>query len=194
MLFGSRLLGYGALWLIVFLFVGLFEENYARGYPQYTLARGLAGFYQWAFKTRHSAFLGFWTAALVISSLFSLEHASNQGEFPIGLLTVILVAMVFCLNLWRTGSLCWAVGFHAAWDWSESFVYGVADSGLMAQHHLLTTHAVGRPILSGGTTGPEGSIFIIPLLILVSVGILFSLPRTGGGYASKIATRRLDFP
>jgi hypothetical protein len=48
--------------------------------------------------------------------------------------------------------------------------------------------------VSGGITCPEGSIFIIPLLILVSVGILFTLPRTGGGYASKIASRRLDFP
>lgn len=187
LLFGGDILLYGALWLLVFLFVGLFEENYARGYPQYTLARGLAGFYRWAFKTRHSASLGFWTAAVVISILFSGEHASNRGESPIGLLTVVLVAMVFCLSLWRTGSLWWAIGFHAAWDWSESFLYGVADSGLMVQHHLFTTHAIGKPILSGGATGPEGSVFVIPILALVILGILFTLPSRGGGYASKLA-------
>lgn len=188
LLFGSSIFRYGALWLIVSLFIGLFEENYSRGYPQYTLARGLVGFYQWAFKTRHSAALGFWTAALVFSILFSLEHASNKGESPIGLLTVVLVAMVFCLSLWRTGSLWWAIGFHAAWDWSESFLYGVADSGLMTQHHIYTTHAVGKPILSGGATGPEGSVFVIPILALVILGILFTVPRSSGGYASKLAS------
>ena len=38
--------------------------------------------------------------------------------------------MVFCLSLWRTGSLWWAVGFHAAWDWAQSFLYGVVWNGM----------------------------------------------------------------
>ena len=89
--------------------------------------------------------------------------------------------MVFCFSLWRTGSLWWAIGFHTSWDWSQSFLYGVADSGTMVQHHLLATHPVGKPILSGGATGPEGSIFIIAILALISLIILFTLPRTHGG-------------
>ena len=40
----------GAIWLLGFLLVGLTEEYRARGYIQYTLARGVAGIYQWAFK------------------------------------------------------------------------------------------------------------------------------------------------
>ncbi len=39
---------YGAIWALVFLFVGIFEESLLRGYLQYTLARGI----------------GFWWAAL----------------------------------------------------------------------------------------------------------------------------------
>ncbi len=57
LLFGSDILLYGAVWLLGFLMVGLFEEYATRGYVQYTLTRGLAGFYQWAFKTRHSTAL-----------------------------------------------------------------------------------------------------------------------------------------
>jgi uncharacterized protein len=48
----------------------------------------------------------------------------------------------------------------------------------MVQHHLLATHPVGKPILSGGATGPEGSIFIIAILALIILIILFTLPRT----------------
>jgi membrane protease YdiL (CAAX protease family) len=184
-LFGREILRYGAIWLGCFLMVGLLEEYLSRGYIQYTLTRGLAGLYQWAFKTPHSAALGFWTAAFIVSLLFGLGHGSNAGESPIGLLSAGLASLVFCLSLWRTGSLWWAIGFHASWDWAQSFLYGVADSGMMVQHHLLATHPVGRPILSGGTTGPEGSIFILAPIALSCFIIIFTLPRNQYGNAPE---------
>jgi uncharacterized protein len=174
--FGGDVLRYGAVWLVGFLLVGLAEESFSRGYAQFTLTRGLAGFYRWAFKTRYSVPLAFWTSAMVFSILFGLGHSDNPGESPIGLLQAGLVGMVFCLSLWRTGSLWWAIGFHTSWDWAQSFVYGVPDSGLLIQHHLFAAHAVGKPILSGGSTGPEGSIFAVGVMILISLIILFTLP------------------
>jgi hypothetical protein len=181
LLFGRDIPRFGAIWLLGFLLVALLEEYLTRGYLQYTLTRGLAGFYQWAFKIRHSAALGFWTSAAIVSILFGLGHKHNPGESPIGLLSASLASMVFCLSLWRTGSLWWAIGFHATWDWAQSFLYGVADSGIMVQHHLLATHPVGKPILSGGATGPEGSIFTVAILALVSLIIVFTLPRAHYG-------------
>ena len=105
LLFGSDVLRYGVIWLLGFLLVGVLEEYLTRGYLQYTLTRGLAGIYQWIFKTRHSRVLGFWTSAVVFSFLFGLGHKGNPGESPIGLLAAGLAGMVFCLSLWRTGSL-----------------------------------------------------------------------------------------
>ena len=188
LLFASDALRYGAIWLLGFLLVGLFEEYLVRGYLQYTLTRGIAGFYQWAFKTRHSAALGFWTSAVLFSILFGLGHGKNPGESPIGLLSAGLAGLLFCFSLWRTGSLWWAIGFHTSWDWAQSFLYGVADSGMMAQHHLLATHPVGKPILSGGATGPEGSIFIVAVLALGSLIIVFTLSRAQYGDAQDRAT------
>ena len=185
LLFGGDILRYGAMWLAGFLLVGLVEEYLTRGYVQYTLTRGLAGLYQWAFKTRHHAALGFWTSALIMSFLFGFGHRSNPGESPIGLLSAGLAGFVFCFSLWRTGSLWWAIGLHTSWDWGQSFLYGVADSGLMVQHHLFATHPVGKPILSGGTTGPEGSIFILAALALIFLVVLITLPRTQYGRASS---------
>ncbi len=195
-LFGASALRYGAVWFAGFLLVGLFEETFFRGYLQFTLARGINGIFNWlrsfAAKatvcsasgdnrtalrsTTHSA-PGFWTAALLLSFGFGFVHRSNAGESPIGLLAAGLVSVVFCLSLWRTGSLWWAIGFHAAWDWAQSFLYGVADSGMVAQGHLFATHPVGRALLSGGLTGPEGSLFILPILALTAAVILLTLPK-----------------
>ena len=179
LLFGLDVFKYGALWFFGFLLVGLFEEYLTRGYILFTLTRGFAGIYFWLFKTRHSKALGFWTGAFLLSVLFGLGHGNNPGESPLGLLSAGLAGLIFCLSLWRTGSLWWAIGLHTSWDWAQSFFYGTADSGLMVQHHLYATHPVGNPLLSGGATGPEGSIFDLLFSLLMIVTIIFTLPRTG---------------
>ena len=185
LLFGPEVLRYGIIWLFAFLLVGLLEEYLTRGYLLFTLSRGFAGVYSWVVKSPRNKAAGFWTAAIALSILFGLGHGKNVGESPIGLLSAGLAGLVFCLSLWRTGSLWWAIGFHTSWDWAQSFLYGVADSGLMVQHHLLATHPLGKPLMSGGATGPEGSIFVLPVLVLVSCIIVFTLPRESYGDATR---------
>lgn len=175
-IFGADIFRYGLLWLFAFFLVGVAEESLTRGYLLYTLTRGLAWLYEYLFKTRHSTALGFWTSAAILSVVFFIGHTNNPGESPVGLLSVFAAGMFFCLSIWRTGSLWWAIGMHAAWDWGQSFLFGVADSGLMVQHHLLATHPAGRPLLSGGTTGPEGSVLILAVLA-VGCLIVLTLPK-----------------
>jgi hypothetical protein len=64
-----------------------------------------------------------------------------------------------------------AVGLHAGWDWSQSYLYGVPDSGQVASGHLFATHPSGGLIWSGGPTGPEGSIYMIPTMAVVALGV-----------------------
>ena len=142
-------------WAVVFLAVGFTEETMFRGYAQFTVTRGI----------------GFWWGALLFAVLFGFMHHTNPGESPVGLIGAGAASLIFCLSLWFTGSLWWAVGFHAAWDWGQSFFYGTADSGLVVQEHLLNTHPMGKPIWSGGTTGPEGSILVVPILMAIGLGM-----------------------
>ena len=182
LLYGAPAFRYGSIWLAGFLLVGLVEEMSFRGYLQFTLTRGLRGLLQLLGRESLSSSrldaIAFWTAAFVLSFGFGLGHTTNLGESPLGLLAAGLIGLVFCLSLWRTGSLWWAIGFHATWDWAESFLYGVADSGTMVRGHLFATHPQGKPILSGGLTGPEGSIAVLFVVLLIAAIIWMTLPRT----------------
>ena len=144
---------HGLGWAGVFLLVGIFEESALRGYLQYTLTRGI----------------GFWWGALLLSATFGGIHGVNPGETPVGLISAAAFGLVFCLSLWYTGSLFWAIGFHTAWDWGESYFYGTADSGTLVDTRLLTAHPVGNVLLSGGSTGPEGSVVIFPILAVMAL-------------------------
>jgi len=158
--FGLVALKYGILYAIGFLFTGFFEEFGFRGYLQYTLASGI----------------GFWPAALVLSFLFGAGHLSNPGEAKIGAFMAGSFGLLALFSLWRTGNLWFAVGIHAGFDWTETFFYGVPDSGMLAQGHLLNSSLHGPDWLTGGTVGPEGSYLVFGVLILAAVGIHFMFP------------------
>jgi uncharacterized protein len=150
---GARLVRFAAFWAGLFLLVGLFEEFLLRGYTQFTLARGI----------------GFWPAAIALSAAFGAIHLRNGGEQWPGLLAAAWIGLFFCLTLRRTGNLWFAVGFHAAWDWGESFFYSVPDSGMLSPGHLFRSSLRGPDWLSGGTVGPEGSVLCFVVIALVWV-------------------------
>jgi len=154
-LHGKSAWSYGLLWGVAFLLTALLEESLLRGYLQSTLTRGV----------------GFWWAAVLLSLAFGATHLPNRGESPIGILSVVGAGLMFCLSLWLTKSLYWAVGLHAGWDWSQSFLYGVPDSGQVTSGHLFATHPSGGLIWSGGPTGPEGSIYVIPTMAVIALGL-----------------------
>ncbi|HVB58219.1 MAG TPA: type II CAAX endopeptidase family protein [Candidatus Acidoferrales bacterium] len=150
-LHGAAIWEYAALWGAVLLCVGFFEEFAVRGYALFTLTTGI----------------GFWPAAIVMSVFFGYLHHSNSGESIVGTFNAGAVGFLFCLLLRRTGDLWMPIGFHAAWDWGETYFYGVPDSGQVAQGHLFNAAFSGPTWLTGGTVGPEGSWFCFFLLVLL---------------------------
>jgi CAAX protease family protein len=156
-------LRYAAVWGLAFFLVGMTEEFMLRGYLLYTLARGIR----------------FWPAAFVLAILFGALHKGNPGESPFGLVAAALIALVFSLSLWRLGHLWWAIGFHMSWDWAESYFYGTPDSGGVSVGRLMEAHAHGAKLLSGGATGPEGSVWCGLVIMLAAILVWTTQPHRG---------------
>jgi hypothetical protein len=150
---GTTIIAATAAWSLTFLIVGLSEEFTFRGYQQYTLTSGI----------------GYWPAAFVLSALFAVAHMGNKGETISGLLSVVIFGLLFCLFLQRTGNLWFAIGFHAGWDWGQTFFYGVPDSGILPYHNLFDSIFSGPKWLTGGSVGPEASVFTPTVLLLAAI-------------------------
>ncbi len=120
----------------------------------------------------------FWYAAWATSTFFGFVHTSNNGENWIGIFAAAAIGFVFCVSVYVTGSAWWAIGCHAAWDWAETFFYGTADSGMAAKGHFLTTTPSGAALWSGGTDGPEGSLLVLPAIVLILAIVLVQYGRS----------------
>jgi len=157
---GGAVFRYAFGWAITFLGVAIAEEFAFRGYWLFSMSRRIC----------------FWPAALFISAIFGAAHLGNHGENVLGILQVVATGLLFCLTIRRTGNLWFAVGFHAAWDWAETFFYGTPDSGLLGVGRLLNTSVQGPNWLTGGSAGPEGSIIALFVLLLCALLIHLRFP------------------
>ena len=160
-LHGADIWRSGGMWALAFLLVGVFEELAFRGFLQQVIGRGLN--FRWA--------------CLIVGILFTIPHAFNTGESPFGLAGVFIAGAVLSLSVWRTGTIWWAIGFHAAWDWTQSFLFGVADSGQPAAGTFMTAMPIGPEWLSGGATGPEGSVLDLAITAVIAIIIMVTLRK-----------------
>lgn len=136
---GIDILKDGLLWAAAIILGTMVEEFFYRGYLQSTLTEGI----------------GFWPAAIFTSALMAAAHMFNPGWTVLGLCTVGGFGLIACLLLRRTGDLWMPLGLHAAWDWGETYFYGVPDSGQMGHGHLLQGSFHGAARLTGMPFGVE---------------------------------------
>ncbi len=176
----SEAVEWGLVWAAVFVVVGVYEEFFFRGYLQFTAASGM----------------GFWPAATLLSIIFGATHLANPGESAVGILNVVLVGIFFCLTLRRTGNLWFAIGFHTTWNFAQSYIFSVPNSGLVLPGQLLHASFEGPDWLTGGSAGPEGSILtcVVIAAAFVAFDRVYRQNRGGSpppGFSVSVHSREL---
>ncbi|MCC2976665.1 CPBP family intramembrane metalloprotease [Sphingomonas sp. PL-96] len=111
-------------------------------------------------------------AFTVSAAVFGVSHIVNPGATIVSVLCIALEAGIMLGALYAlTGRLWVSIGVHAAWNFTQGYVFGAAVSGGEAGPAL--AHSVARPdvsvLLTGGSFGPEASL--PALLVCTSVGV-----------------------
>jgi uncharacterized protein len=165
-LHGSDLVRLALLWFIGNILIGLSEEYTFRGYPLQSLWRGT----------------GFWPAALITTAIFAADHLEKPGENAMDIGMIFFLGLILCLSVRKTGSLWWAVGWHAGFDFGQLFLIGTRNGGQTPVGRLFDVTFPGPAWLNGGELGTEASIFMVPASIATSIYVIWFLrgPRLFG--------------
>ena len=158
---GTQLVAYTLAWLVAMFGIGIAEELLFRGPGFFLLGEAI----------------GMWPAAVAMSALFVLAHAGKPGENVADLASVGLLGLLMSFSVIRTGSIWFAVAFHAFFDYVALYVLGAPNSGNHGGQpiptRLLTGGYHGPAWLTGGKLGIESSWLIFPIIALLFVAIAF---------------------
>jgi uncharacterized protein len=172
-------LGLGkALWIALALTpslgVGVCEELGFRGYVFQTLAERVP----------------VWAAAILMSVVFALWHFTLGGFNVAFVVSVTLMSLTFLSLRFATGSLWFPIGFHAAWDWTQVYLVGLATTGTAGYDPaLVQIRQTGPHFWVGTQEAIEGGA----LFMLITLGVLaVALIHAATAGRSPPWTRRLS--
>jgi membrane protease YdiL (CAAX protease family) len=164
-LHGQTLVKFALLWAAAFLLLGFAEEFAYRGYSQTTLTDGM----------------GFWPAAVLLSAVFGAVHYFFKPmESWMDGLSVGLFGLFWCFTLRRTGTLWFAIGFHAMSDYADMVLFAQPNTGNNGQSltgHLLNVSYHGPEWLTGGPRGTEASALEFLILAFMLLAFARAYPR-----------------
>lgn len=146
-----------ALGLYGFLFAAALEELLFRGFLFQRLLDGI----------------GVWGAQLLIAGVFAIAHWGNPGmEGAIRVwaaLDIGLASLMLGMAYLRTRSLALPLGLHLGWNWVQGSVLGFGVSGHAAGGWWQPVFGDRPEWMSGGSFGPEASVFgvLVDLLVLM---------------------------
>ena len=128
---------------------------------------------------------GVWPALIISATLFGGGHLLNPDSTLLAALSIILGIGVEIGLYMITGRIWASIGAHAAWNFTQGWIFGATVSGFnaIAGGPLTVRPAAGVPdALSGGAFGPEASIVALLVSMLASAAVL-RLAWKGGCFA-----------
>jgi len=113
------------------------------------------------------------------AALFGAAHAFSPHPTLLALVAIAVEAgILLALAYVVTRRLWFAIGIHAAWNFTQGGIFGLAVSGTDA-HGLLAGRTAGPEWLTGGAFGPEASVISVALC-LVAAALLWSRAQRAG--------------
>lgn len=135
---------------------------------------------------------GPWIAFAVSAALFGFGHIGNPNATVFAAVAIALEAGIMLGAFYAlTGRLWMSIGVHAAWNFTQGYVFGAAVSGgdfgpAMAS----STARLGKPEwLTGGPFGPEASAPALVVCTIVGLMVTWMAWRAGQ-FAKPIALKK----
>lgn len=121
---------------------------------------------------------GTWWGIGISAILFGFAHiiqdnATIWSAFAIAIEGGVLLGAAFKYS----GSLMFPIGIHWAWNFSEGNIFGLPVSGGEIEESVFRSTTNGAAILTGGSFGPEASIFAIILGATISYFLLRAVAK-----------------
>ena len=123
---------------------------------------------------------GSWSALVVSSLVFGLTHLINpQGTLEGAVFIAIEAGTLLAAAFMLTRRLWLSIGFHMAWNYTQSAIFSGIVSGTDAAPGLIRSTVKGPDLLTGGRFGVESSVLALVLCTTTGIVMLVMAARRG---------------
>ena len=123
---------------------------------------------------------GSWVALVVSSLVFGLTHLVNpQATIEGALFIAVEAGVLLAAALMLTRRLWLCIGFHMAWNYTQSAIFSGIVSGNEAEQGLIRSTMKGPDWLTGGNFGVESSVLSLVLCTTTGIVMLVMAVRRG---------------
>jgi len=124
--------------------------------------------------------LGSWAALVVSSLVFGLTHLINPEVTLVGALFIAVEAGLLLAAAYMLTRRLWlSIGFHMAWNYTQSAIFSGIVSGNDAAPGLIRSTIKGPALLTGGNFGVESSVLALVLCTTTGIVMLVMAVRRG---------------
>lgn len=124
--------------------------------------------------------LGSWISLTVSSLVFGLVHLMNPAATLLGAIFISVEAGILLAAAYMLTRRLWmSMGFHFAWNYTQSAVFSGIVSGGDAHPGLIKPVIDGSTLLTGGAFGVESSVIAFLLCTTTGVVLLIMAVRRG---------------
>lgn len=123
---------------------------------------------------------GSWIAIAVSSFVFGFLHLINPGGTITGAIYITIEAGLLLAAAYLVTRRLWlSIGFHMAWNYTQSAVFSGIVSGAVTDPGLIRDTIRGPTLLTGGSFGLESSVIALILCTATGVVLLFIAKSRG---------------
>ena len=122
-----------------------------------------------------------WVAVAVNGVLFGFLHIFNPGADVIPIVGIVVCGVSYSLLRWYSGNIWIAMGIHTGWNFTQNFLFGLPNSGLVSEasvFHLDAANAMSSWVYDWDF-GVEGGIPALFIDGLIAVVIIIMACRNG---------------
>ena len=122
-----------------------------------------------------------WVSIIVNGIFFGLLHAFNPGVSVMAIVGIAICGVSYSIVRWYTGSIWIPMGIHTMWNFTQNFIFGLPNSGLVSEasiFHLDAANGVSNLIYDYGF-GVEAAIPALIVDALLGIVCLLLARRDG---------------
>lgn len=123
---------------------------------------------------------GSWISLVVSSAVFGLMHLINPTATLMGAIFISIEAGLLLAAAYMLTRRLWlSIGFHMAWNYTQSAVFSGIVSGGVSDPGLIRPSIRGPDLLTGGNFGLESSVIAFALCTATGIVLLVMAVRRG---------------